>query len=115
MDIDRRVKTEVLFKNKDMKETVCYCVCKINKLNNNEMILFKCNNNECDFNEHKFNEIVDKLKIEKKKEDREQFIEKVFSYFPDKIYISIGLFFLLDFHYGFLLDKINIYNIIYYG
>ena len=29
-----------------MKEKICYCGCKINKVNNNKSILFKCNNDE---------------------------------------------------------------------
>ena len=49
MDIDRKVKIEVLFKNDSMREKTCYCGCKITKLNKYEFTLDKCNNKECNF------------------------------------------------------------------
>ena len=36
MDIDRKVKIKVLFQNDSMREKICYCGCRITKLNKDE-------------------------------------------------------------------------------
>ena len=54
MDIDRKVKVEVSFKNKSMRENTCYCGCTITKINKNEFTLDKCNEKECNCTQSKF-------------------------------------------------------------
>ena len=67
MDIDRKVKIELLFKNNSMREKTCYCGCKITKLNKDEFTLDKCSNKECNFSRSKFDEYIEELKNKGKK------------------------------------------------
>ena len=69
MDIDRKVKIKALFQNDSMREKICYCGCRITKLNKDEFTLDKCNNKECNFSHSKFDECIKELK--KTKERRE--------------------------------------------
>ena len=69
MDIDRKVQTEVLFKNDSMREKTCYCGCKITKLNKDDFTLDKCNNKECNFSHSKFDEYIKELKKQRKEEE----------------------------------------------
>ena len=68
MDIDRKVKIKVLFQNESMREKICYCGCKITKLNKDEFTLDKCNNKECDFSHSKFDEYIKELKRQRREE-----------------------------------------------
>ena len=68
MDIDRKVKIEVLFMNDSMREKTCYCGCKITKLNKDEFTLDKCDNKECNFSHSKFDEYIKELKKQRKEE-----------------------------------------------
>ena len=76
MDIDRKVKIEVLFKNDSMREKVCYCGCKITKLNKDEFTLDKCNNKECNFSHSKFDEYIKELKKQRKEEKFHRRVDK---------------------------------------
>ena len=70
MDIDRKVKIEVLFKNGSMREKTCYCGCKITKLNTDDFTLDKCNNKECNFSHFKFDEYTKELKKRQRREEK---------------------------------------------
>ena len=76
MDIDRKVKIEVLFKNDSMREKTCYCGCKITKLNKDEFTLDKCNNKECNFSHSKFDEYIKELKNSRKEEKFHRRVDK---------------------------------------
>ena len=76
MDIDRKVKIEVLFKNNSMREKTCYCGCKTTKLNKDEFTLDKCNNEECIFNHSKFDECIKELKKQRREERFDRLIDK---------------------------------------
>ena len=69
MDIDRKVKIEVFFKNNSMREKNCYCGCKITKLTKDEFTLDKCNNEECNFNHSKVHEYIKELKSKEEKRE----------------------------------------------
>ena len=69
MDIDRKVKIKVLFKNDSMREKTCYCGCKITKLNKDELALDKCNNKECNFSHSKFDEYIKELKKQRRDDE----------------------------------------------
>ena len=69
MDIDRKVKIEVLFTNDSMREKTCYCGCKITKLKKDELILDKCNNKECNSSHSKFDEYIKELKRQRREEE----------------------------------------------
>ena len=75
MDIDKKVKIEVLFKNNSMREK-CFCGCKITKLNKDECTLEKCNNKECNFNHSKFVEYIQELKKQRREERNNRLIKK---------------------------------------
>ena len=76
MEIDRKVKIEVLFKNNSMREKICYCGCKITKLNKDEFTLDKCNNEECNFNQYRLNEYLEELSKKRRSERNERLIDK---------------------------------------
>ena len=76
MDIDRKVKIEVLFKNDSMREKTCYCGCIITKLNKDEFTLDKCNNKECNFSHSKFDEYIKELKKQRKEEKFHRRVDK---------------------------------------
>ena len=76
MDIDRKVKIEVLFKNDSMREKTCYCGCKITKLNKDEFTLDKCNNKECNFSHSKFDEYIKELKRQRREEKFHRRVDK---------------------------------------
>ena len=69
MDVDTKVKIEVLFKNDSMREKTCYCGCRITKLNKDEFTLDKCNNKECNFSHSKFDEYIKELKRQRREEE----------------------------------------------
>ena len=75
MDIDRKVKIEVLFKNDSMREKTCYCGCKITKLND-EFTLDKCNNKECNFSHSKFDEYIKELKKQRRQDRFDRRVDK---------------------------------------
>ena len=76
MDIDRKVKIEVLFKNDSIREKTCYCGCIITKLNKDEFTLDKCNNKECSFSHSKFDEHIKELKKQRKEEKFHRRVDK---------------------------------------
>ena len=76
MDIDRKVKIEVMFKNDSMREKICFCGCKITKLNKDEFTLDKCNNKECNFSHSKFDEYIKELKKQRKEEKFHRHVDK---------------------------------------
>ena len=76
MDIDRKVTIKALFPNSSMREKICYCGCKITKLNRDEFTLDKCNNEECNFNHSKFDEHIKELKEERRQERSDRLIDK---------------------------------------
>ena len=76
MDIDRKVKINALIQNNSMREKICYCGCRITKLNKNEFTLDKCNNEECNFNHSKFDKYTKDLKAERREERNNRLIEK---------------------------------------
>ena len=59
-----------------MKEKICYCGCKITKINKNEFTLDKCNNEECNFNHSKFDEYIKELKQQRRQERFDRFMNK---------------------------------------
>ena len=76
MDIDRKVKIKVLFQNDSMREKICYCGCRITKLNKDEFTLDKCNNKECNFSHSKFDEYIKELKKQRKEDKFHRQIDK---------------------------------------
>ena len=76
MDIDKKVKIEVLFKNDSIREKTCYCGCIITKLNKDEFTLDKCNNKECNFSHSKFDEYIKELKKQRKEEKFHRRVDK---------------------------------------
>ena len=104
MDIDRKVKIQVLFKNDSMREKTCYCGCKITKLNKDELTLDKCNNKECSFSHSKFDEYIKELKRQRREEEFDRRVVKC-----DKICAPFIQFFCWP-----ILIPLNIYYCIVY-
>ena len=76
MDIDRKVKIKALFQNSSMRENICYCGCRITKLNKYEFTLDKCNKKECNFDHSKFDEYIKELKEQRREERNNRLIDK---------------------------------------